>query len=387
MSRPSITEYISNYWARCTIPVGKTKWGGPRSWPLHIGRIKLPNDGISPNDDYFATTQYYWDTYFNILGLVVDGKTGLAKGLVDNLLYLFPKFGLIPARNSWTSLGRTQPPFLTRMAFEVFEHGGADKSWLDKVMQAALKEYETVWMSGQRYIPELGLSRYRPKYFPGRLTTYESGWDTSSRFRTQGKNIVPVDLNCLLYQYESDFAVWRKMNGDKAGERRWRSAMRKRRKAIDEAFWDSASGFYYDNCDGKTGNLKTLAGFMPLWCGAASQEQAEACLNSLKVFLQPGGVAMTEPIDWQGWQWDYPNGWPTHNYLVYEALKKYGYKKEAKEVSRRWLSCNQLVYKHTGKLWEKYDVVNKKKGLSGRYPTPSGFSWTNSVYLRLTKNN
>src|SRR5215207_10586701 len=90
------------------------------------------------------------------------------------------------------------------MAWEVYERDGADLTWMKKVMTVAAEEYEKVWFGKQRYIQEIGLNRYRPQYFPGTLTQYESGWDRSLRFSVNPKSLVPVDLNSQLYQYEDD---------------------------------------------------------------------------------------------------------------------------------------------------------------------------------------
>jgi alpha,alpha-trehalase len=381
----NVIDYIEEYWGKSTAAPNKSVWSNPRNLAMHLGRIKLPKRTVSPNHEYFAGTQFYWDTYFTIIGLVDAGRLDLAKGMVDNLVYLFKKFKLIPARNSWTSIGRTQPPYLTRMAFEVYEAGGADRKWLDRVMRIAQKEYEKVWLSGQRYDDITGLSRFRPKYLKRLLTVYESGWDVSTRFNYGEQEIIPVDLNCQLYQYEADFLKWAKLNQDTQAAKRWRSALKLRKEQIDNCFWDAKTGFYYDNHEGKVGTLKTLAGFYPLWCGVASKAQAKRCITKLKVFEFSGGLANSEKLPPSLRQWDYPNGWAPQQFIVIQGLLNYGYKKEADRIGRKWLDCNTEIFERTGKLWEKYNVVDKKVGRRGRYPTQPGFAWTNSVFLRLQK--
>jgi alpha,alpha-trehalase len=43
------------------------------------------------------------------------------------------------------------------------------------------------------------------------------------------------------------------------------------------------------------------------------------------------------------------------------------------------------LYLDTGKLVEKYDVVDiGKRGGGGEYPTQDGFGWTNGVMRRLS---
>ena len=61
-------------------------------------------------------------------------------------------------------------------------------------------------------------------------------------------------------------------------------------------------------------------------------------------------------------------------------------KKLAKDVANCWMKLNERVYENTGKMMEKYNVVNT--GLTaggGEYPAQDGFGWTNGVYLDLEK--
>src|SRR5690606_16814488 len=102
----------------------------PKDKAIHLG---LPNKYLAPNNEIFKFDMFYWDSYFTILGLVKDGQVKLAKGMVDNFVYLWDRFGIIPMRNRYYNLGTSQIPFLTSMAFEVYEHTH-DKVWLARVM-------------------------------------------------------------------------------------------------------------------------------------------------------------------------------------------------------------------------------------------------------------
>jgi alpha,alpha-trehalase len=383
-----VLDYIDAYWDKMLIRPWHSEITNPRNLILHLGLIKLPNPGLAPNHRYFAACQYYWDSYFTILGLVVSGRGELARGIVDNFCYLYDKFGLVPARNAWTSLGRTQPPFLTRMAWEVYEAGAADDAWLDKVMSYAWREYEEVWTKGQRLDPVTGLSQYQPRFLRRLLTVYESGWDVSSRFAHGRTSVIPVDLNCMLYQYESDFIAWCEHRKDSQGVKLWRNRQQARRAAIDKYLWSQELGFYYDY-DLKAGQrdeLGTLAGYFALWSGVASPEQAAACQQKLVSFEHPYGLANTEALPWHHRQWDYPNGWPPHQFIVYEGMRRYGFGTDARRITEKYLNLNFTLFEQTGELWEKYDVVNGQIGLRGRYPTQPGFGWTNSVFLRLLRD-
>ncbi|MBA3498337.1 MAG: hypothetical protein H0T86_14640 [Gemmatimonadales bacterium] len=50
----------------------------------------------------------------------------------------------------------------------------------------------------------------------------------------------------------------------------------------------------------------------------------------------------------------------------------------------RWLSLHRRTYRATGKMTEKYDVVdlNRRAG-GGEYPNQDGFGWSNGVALAL----
>lgn len=381
-----LSTHMENYWDKALSSNYRPRKRTLGTLAMHIGYVKLPNPAVSPNDKYFAHTQFYWDTYFTLLGLVVRGRANEARLMVDNLCYLFEKFKLMPARNSWTSVGRSQPPYLTRMAFEVYDHNGADKEWLAGVMEIAKQEYEHVWMSGQRFDSNTGLSRYAPRFWKRRLTVYESGWDSSARYKPENyKFLVPVDLNCQLYQYEADFARFYELTHDEAAAKKWREAQKKRKQLINTFFWDEESGFYYDYNlkTKKIEPLKSLAGFYPLWCGVASPEQATRAVHQLHQLEHGGGLTNTEKVTWKRNQWDHPNGWAPQQYITFEGLRKYGFINEATHIAKKWLDLNLKVFERTGKVWEKYDVVQGHIGWRGKYPTQAGFAWTNAIFLRL----
>jgi alpha,alpha-trehalase len=65
---------------------------------------------------------------------------------------------------------------------------------------------------------------------------------------------------------------------------------------------------------------------------------------------------------------------------------KYGHSRLAKEIAKRWMGINEKVYRNTGKMMEKYNVVaiDLEAG-GGEYPAQDGFGWTNGVYLALNK--
>ncbi len=150
-------QYIEKYWKKITCDYTLDKF-------THLG---LPNKFVSPNNEIFLNDQFYWDSYFIIIGLVKCGRTELAKGMVDNLLFMQKRFNIIPMRNRFYNLGSSQIPFLTSMAKEVYAVN-KDKRWFRTVMIAAEQELKNYWMNKlltEKHIVYEGLLRYCIAHF------------------------------------------------------------------------------------------------------------------------------------------------------------------------------------------------------------------------------
>ena len=85
-----------------------------------------------------------------------------------------------------------------------------------------------------------------------------------------------------------------------------------------------------------------------------------------------------------GQQWDAPNGWAPLQWIAVKGLENYQQTTLAKDIAERWVALNIKVYKETGKLMEKYNVVdiNLPAG-GGEYAGQDGFGWTNGVLLKM----
>ncbi|WP_299762769.1 alpha,alpha-trehalase [uncultured Dokdonia sp.] len=103
---------------------------------------------------------YGWDSYFEGVGLIIDGRIDLAKAMIDNFCYQITHYGKILNANRSYYLTRTQPPFLSSFIYKVYEADPSiGKEWLASVLKVAIQEYETVWMQAPR-LTENGLNRY-----------------------------------------------------------------------------------------------------------------------------------------------------------------------------------------------------------------------------------
>lgn len=327
----------------------------------------------------------------------------LSKGIVKNFFYEMRTFGIIPNSSDVAHLSRSQPPFLTSMIKEVWEK---DIEWLQYAFETAKLEYCQVWMNPNTHFhKEIGLNRYfddldkmlriqdeaylhfddlsLPPEFWHERTEAESGWDYTGRFHRQCGNFIPVELNSLLYKYEIDFSDFAQILGQYTEANEWKYRAIRRKTLMDKYLWNKESGMYFDYnfLTRKQYGYPSLSSYFALWAGVADRKQAENLHNNVGMFLYPGG--MVTSVYYTKFQWDYPNGWAPLQWIVVDGLRKYGYEETSVEIAKRWIRlCSNQFYK-TGKLYEKYNVVDCNINTTGRYPLQEGFGWTNAIYTKL----
>jgi alpha,alpha-trehalase len=81
--------------------------------------LYLPNPYVAPSGHF--NEMHGWDSYFIVIGLEVDHREALAKGIVDNFLFEVEHYGAVLNANRTFYLTRSQPPFLTSMKRAVYE--------------------------------------------------------------------------------------------------------------------------------------------------------------------------------------------------------------------------------------------------------------------------
>jgi len=71
-------------------------------------------------------------------------------------------------------------------------------------------------------------------------------------------------------------------------------------------------------------------------------------------------------------------------YVAIYGLINYHQSRLAKDIAMAWIKTNIRTFKKTGKLLEKYNVVDThSKAGGGEYNLQDGFGWTNGVLLNL----
>ncbi len=380
-------SYITNYWPKLTR-------FHPKDDESLIG---LPKpylvSAFAEGHEFDFNELYYWDSYFAVQGMLDGAHREMVMGILEDLLSLLERFGMIPNASRTYLTSHSQPPLLTSFVWNIYDTYHPGKQWLTRAINLAKQEYQTVWMGthkpNARQVYE-GLSRYYDVNYVHDLAEAESGWDMTPRFNRQAMDYIAVDLNALLYKYEMDFARFYRELDNKREAATWETLARHRQSVVDKLMWDDAKGLYYDYnyLKKRRSGVSSLAAYYPLWVGMASPQQAARLVRSLRRFENKGGLATTDTVPLGQYtggmtptQWAYPNGWAPLHFIVVEGLKRYGYQDDARRIAAKWLRTNLEWFNQHGVFLEKYNVVTPTKPpMKGLYPSQTGFGWTNAVF-------
>lgn len=289
-------------------------------------------------------------------------------------------------------------------------------------------------------------------------TGAESGWDYGTRYLARPhdaaadvyfplrslntREIVPLDLNSILYQNEATIGEFLKLSGNITGADKWAKRAEKRSEAIYALMWNSTLWSFFDyNLTSNAQNIYIpadpdatpsekatapegqqvlfhIAQFFPFWTGAAP-----AHLKNNPLAVQRAYARVADMLDrkkgaipatnyWTGQQWDEPNVWPPLMHTLMDGLLNtpptfgkedpsyLGVQDLALRLGQRYLDSTFCTWLATGGstsetpklsgldaeavgiMFEKYsDNSTNAAGTGGEYEVVEGFGWTNGVLL------
>ena len=407
--RLGLRAHIDGLWPHLTrtlpsVPAGSSALPLPRRFVVPGGRFR---------------EMYYWDSWFTMLGLQASGRQDLVEDMIADFGSLIDRYGRIPNGTRSYYLSRSQPPFFYLIA-------AMSRDPRTRARRAAwLRAEHDFWMRGaaavkpgsaagrvvrladgsllnryyddrddardESYREDTALAdatpgRDRRQLFRDLRAGAESGWDFSSRWLADGRTlatirttrIVPIDLNSLIYGMERQIATECRALRDAACVTRYDAFADARLAAIRRHLWN-AGGYFadYDLDRRQVAAQRTAAMAYPLFAGIATPAQARATAVAIASLIGEGGLATTL-VD-TGQQWDHPNGWAPLQWIAISGLRRYGETAAARRIETGWLATVTREYAASGKLLEKYNVVEQLPGGGGEYPLQDGFGWTNGV--------
>lgn len=419
----SVHSYIANLW-----PYLHRSADVPKASSL----LPLKHSYIVPGGRFQEI--YYWDSYFTALGLQDIGDIDSIEAMLANFIDLQNRNGCIPNGNRSYYSSRSQPPILALMVDLIWQEKyrkNNDFAWLTECVVALEQEY-TFWMQGAEQLNEQStcyrrvvkmangalLNRYwddqatprpeslredlqdasslpesqRANYYRNIRAACESGWDFSSRWLAdsneltsiQTTDIIPVDLNSLLYQLEKQLSDYYKILNDTAKQAYFKDQASDRIAAINKYLFSTEQAFFvdYNFMQAAQSKVLSLAGVVPLFVNCANERQAlQVSTKVMQDFLKPGGLVTT--LNETSQQWDSPNGWAPLQWFAVQGLRQYGFASDANIIISHWLKMIEKRFKVDGCLLEKYnvcDLTNQAGG--GEYNVQQGFGWTNGITAR-----
>ncbi|CAJ0541641.1 Ff.00g081520.m01.CDS01 [Fusarium sp. VM40] len=448
---------------------------------------------------------YYWDSYWILEGLLRTGGSfvDIAKNTIENFLDFIEEYGFVPNGARIYYLNRSQPPLLSQMVKIYIDHTN-DTDILERALPLLVKEHEffmknrsvPVYINDETYMlntynvsntqprPEsyredyitaTNKSYYSPSgevysggeelSFKQKETLYgnlasgaESGLDYTSKWIARPedairdnyfplrylntRNIIPVDLNSILYGNEIAIADFYEQTGNNSASEQWREVASNRSYAMHAFMWNETLWSYFDYnltskaqqiyfpADNNTVSVDTEDApkgqqvffsptqFYPFWLGAAPdylKNNPYAVLSAYKrvaTYLdkREGGIPASN-IE-TGQQWDQPNVWPPMMHILMAGLEKvpatFGImdpsfieiRRLALRLGQRYLDSTFCTWyatggstsetpklesvsdKEDGIMFEKYaDNATNTAGGGGEYEVVEGFGWTNGVLI------
>ena len=104
--------YIDKYWKKLTRH-------HPKDDESLLG---LPNPYLVPafeeGHEFDFNELYYWDSFFMVQGMLDMEHKELVLGILEDLIYTFERFKVIPNASRTYLMGRSQPPFLSTFIIE-----------------------------------------------------------------------------------------------------------------------------------------------------------------------------------------------------------------------------------------------------------------------------
>ena len=241
----------------------------------------------------------------------------------------------------------------------------------------------------------------------------ESGWDFSSRWIRPDSNssgnysysnlrsihtqeIIPVDLNAIMYRFELNIAEIANILLASASSAipsavlkddivTFQGFAESRREGMRALLWDNSTAMYRDMnmTSGSRSTETTISNFVAFWAGLVQTEDASRAYESfLESGLSQAGGLLTTLLE-TGQQWDAPNAWAPCVHLVIEGLRNLEISDAiitANQIKSTWLNTCYLAYNETGYMYEKYNAYEIGEGGDGGEYTPQiGFGWSNGM--------
>lgn len=358
----------------------------------------LRHDGVFPSLNYQGFYGFWsWDSWKQAVGLSYFNPA-LAKSNILSMFDYQDESGMVAdcvytdkSENNWRD---TKPPLAAWSVWKVYEQS-ADIAFLKGIYPKLLKYHN--WWYKNRDHNKNGLCEYGSTDGTRIAAAWESGMDNAVRFdravlfkngeKAWSLNQESIDLNAYLYTEKEYLAKIAAVLGLKQEATAWRKQLGPLKKQINATFYEETRGYYYDRLmDGSWIRAEGPEGWIPLWAGLSSPEQAGLVLqmmmqkNKFNTMVPLPTLAADHPgFDPTKGYWRGPV-WLDQVYFGLNGLHRYGYHKEADYFLDKLLK-NAEGLSRQGPIHENYHPI------SGKGLNAMNFSWSAAHLLMMLKEN
>ena len=363
------------------------------NWRSPAGALR--HNGVFPSAAYQGFYGFWsWDSWKHAVALARFDES-LAKESIRSMFDFQNSAGMIAdcvyhdsVENNWRD---TKPPLAAWAVWKVFEASG-DTSFV-KEMYPRLLRYHNWWYK-YRDNNSNGLCEYGSTDGTLIAAKWESGMDNAVRFDNsairKNKNgewsldQESVDLNVYLQQEKVFLSQLAAIAGKSDENSLFRTESENLSGGISKYFWSDASKYFmdYNYIENKLILSYGPEGWLPLWAGVADKNQAQLIV---KMMTEPNHFNTKVPLptlDLANPDFDPEDGywrgpvWLDQFYFGVEGLRKYGYEKEAMELTFKMLGNSEGLLDQRA-IRENYHPVTGA-GLNADH-----FSWSAAMLLLL----
>ncbi len=342
---------------------------------------------------------WLWDSVFHSMGNVfIDPQ--LAYESILSVLDTQQEDGFIPhMATPDTQSDVTQPPVIAWGLWALYERTGRT-DWLRETYDRA-KRY-LAWDACNRdddddLLPGWYIDPSDPNCRCG-----ESGMDNSPRF----DDVVPmdcIDFSCFLAHEYTCMSRIAAVLGLEDEATAFSARFDAVAAQINALLYDETDGRYYDRetGSGKLRRVRAVSGFLPLFAGVCSPQQAARLAADLKdpatfgTALGVPSIAVSDPTFGSD-MWRGPV-WINYNYMIILGLRQYGYEELADALTDATLAAITARYEQEGVIYEYYDCQNavspallNRKGAAIRPYSPGvrmasirDYGWSCTLFVRM----
>lgn len=367
-----------------------------RQYP--IGGLK--HEGIFPSYSYKDFNGFWaWDSWKHAFALAQVAPE-LAKNSIRAMFDYQDGSGMVAdcifADSLENNYRNTKPPLASWAVLEIVEKN-SDTAFAVEMLPKLVRYHQ--WWYSNRDHDRNGLCEYGSTDGTLVAAKWESGWDNAVRFDSaklvkNGPNAWSMtqesaDLNAYLFVDKQCIYTLAMTCRNTTLAKTFAHDAERLAQLIQEYMWDPKLGFFFD-IDLKTKKRIEILepnGWIPLWAGIATKEQARSICNHImnttefNTFIPFPTVAANNPkFNPEKGYWRGPV-WIDQAYFAINGLRKYGYRMEADVLMTKLFRNCEGWLDPNGPIRENYHPLSGK-GLNAEH-----FSWSAAHVLMMIKES